>query len=82
MERVVERPNLLAGTEASKENKGSPGIDGMTVEELQAYLWAALGTRSASNCSRGPTSPCRSTTADSEDGGGERELGIPTVLDR
>jgi len=31
MEEVCEREKLLAGFQASEVNKGSPGIDGMTV---------------------------------------------------
>jgi RNA-directed DNA polymerase len=34
MERVVSRPNLQAALKRVRKNKGSPGIDGMTVEEL------------------------------------------------
>ena len=37
MERVVERENLLAALRRVKRNGGSPGIDGMTVEDL-GYL--------------------------------------------
>jgi RNA-directed DNA polymerase len=38
MERVVERSNLLAALKRVKANKGSPGLDGMTVGELSAHL--------------------------------------------
>ena len=38
MEAVVERGNLLAALKRVKQNKGSPGVDGMTVGELDAYL--------------------------------------------
>jgi RNA-directed DNA polymerase len=48
-ERIFERKNLFAALKRVKENKGAPGIDGMTVEELPEYLkvhwldiWAQL----------------------------------------
>jgi hypothetical protein len=34
MEKVCERPNLQAALKRVRRNKGSPGIDGMTVDEL------------------------------------------------
>ena len=38
MERVVERGNLETAWRRVRKNKGSPGIDGMTVDELLPYL--------------------------------------------
>ncbi|MEX2430403.1 MAG: group II intron reverse transcriptase/maturase, partial [Dehalococcoidia bacterium] len=38
MERVVERNNLMRALKRVRKNKGSPGIDGMRVEELPEYL--------------------------------------------
>ena len=38
MEEVVERANLKAALHRVKANKGSPGIDGMTVQQLPGYL--------------------------------------------
>ena len=38
MERVVERSNARAALKRVRQNKGSPGSDGMTVEELPKYL--------------------------------------------
>src|SRR5215469_11010149 len=45
MEEVCERENLRQALQQVKANKGSPGIDGMTVEELTGYLkqhWPAI----------------------------------------
>jgi len=45
MEEVCERENLRQALQQVKANKGSPGIDGMTVEELPGYLqehWSAI----------------------------------------
>ena len=38
MERIVAPENLRAAVHRVRENKGAPGVDGMTVEELGAYL--------------------------------------------
>ncbi len=38
MEEVVERENCKAALKQVKANKGGPGIDGMTVDELPGYL--------------------------------------------
>ena len=42
MERAVERGNVQRAVKRVRHNKGSPGVDGMTVEELPTYL-AAYG---------------------------------------
>src|SRR5690606_41256862 len=45
MERVLSRPNLQAALKRVRQNKGGPGIDGLTVEELPGYLrdeWPVL----------------------------------------
>ena len=38
MGEVVERANLKAALKRVRQNKGGPGIDGMTVGELPEYL--------------------------------------------
>src|SRR5258708_6851 len=45
MEEICERENLIEAWKRVKGNKGSPGVDGMKVEELGAYLrehWPAI----------------------------------------
>ena len=45
MEEVVERGNLKKALQRVKSNKGSPGIDGMSTQELTGYLkdhWPAI----------------------------------------
>lgn len=82
MEAVVERRNLQAALKRVKQNKGSPGIDGMTVEMLPAHLlrnWASLRAQLLAGTYQ--PQPVR-RHAIPKSGGGERELGIPTVLDR
>ena len=82
MELAVERRNCLAALKRVKANKGSPGIDGMTVEELPAHLKANwLHIRENLLAGRYQPQPVR-RVAIPKPGGGERELGIQTVLDR
>jgi RNA-directed DNA polymerase len=82
MERVCERRNLQIALKRVRRNAGSPGIDGMTVEELPGYLrvhWLRLREELLSG--RYQPQPVK-RAAIPKPGGGERELGIPTVLDR
>jgi group II intron reverse transcriptase/maturase len=82
MERVVERGNVVAALKRVQKNKGSPGIDGMTVEGLRAHLreiWPVLRAQLLAGTYR-PQLVKRQLIAKSD--GGERELGIPTALDR
>ena len=63
-------------------NKGAPGVDGMTVEELAAHLraeWPAIRGRLPAGTYR--PAPVRRHELP-KPGGGTRVLGIPTVLDR
>ena len=82
MEAVLERRNLQVALKRVRQNKGSPGIDGMTVDELPGYLrehWPRL--REELLAGRYRPQPVR-RHAIPKSGGGMRELGIPTVLDR
>jgi len=82
MERVVERGNLETAWRRVRKNKGSPGIDGMTVDELLPYLWEnweRIRGELLGGCYR-PSAVRRQEIPKS--GGGVRQLGIPTVLDR
>jgi group II intron reverse transcriptase/maturase len=82
MEKVCERRNLLAALERVRRNGGSPGIDGMTVQELKSYLmteWPRI--REELLAGRYQPQTVRRVKIP-KPGGGERELGIPTVLDR
>jgi len=82
MERVVSRPNLKAALKRVKRNGGSPGIDGMGTEELLAYLWEHW-SRIRGELLAGTYQPSPVKRHEiPKSGGGVRELGIPTVLDR
>jgi RNA-directed DNA polymerase len=82
MEEVCERENCLRALKRVKSNKGSPGIDGMKVEELPGYLkqhWLAIREQLLSG--NYEPQPVRRVEIPKPDGG-VRKLGIPTVLDR
>jgi group II intron reverse transcriptase/maturase len=82
MEQVVSRPNLQAALKRVRKNKGSPGIDGMTVGALPAFL-IAHWTRIREELLTGMYRPAAIKRVEiPKSGGGVRELGIPTVLDR
>src|SRR6202790_4733696 len=83
MEEVCERENLKRALQKVKANKGSPGIDGMTVEELPGYLqqhWPVIREQLLNRTSE--PKPVRRVEIEKPDGGGMRKLGIPCVLDR
>lgn len=82
MEQVVERSNVVAALRRVQQNRGSPGIDGMTVKELSGYLkqhWVEIRAQLLEGTYR-PQLVRRVTIP--KPGGGARQLGIPTVLDR
>jgi RNA-directed DNA polymerase len=82
MEQVVARENAVEALKRVRRNKGSPGIDGMTVEELTPYLhehWQTIREQLLAGTYQ-PNAVKRQLIPKS--GGGMRELGIPTVLDR
>jgi group II intron reverse transcriptase/maturase len=82
MERVVERSNVRAALKRVRQNKGRPGIDGMTVDELPAHLNDNWETLRASLLD-GTYQPSQVREQEiPKSGGGVRKLGIPTVLDR
>ena len=82
MEEVVQRGNVKAALKRVKQNKGSPGVDGMTVQELPEYLaehWDEIRERLLAGTYQPKPVKRREIP---KSGGGVRELGIPTVLDR
>lgn len=82
MERIVEGGNLRRALKRVQRNKGSPGTDGLTVEELPAYLrehWPVIREQLLTGRYQ-PSVVQRCEIP--KPGGGVRQLGIPTVLDR
>ena len=82
MEEVCERENCKQALARVKANKGSPGMDGMTVQQLPEYLkqhWPAIREQLLSGTYK--PQPVKRVEIPKPDGG-VRKLGIPTVLDR
>ncbi len=82
LEAVVERENMARAYRRVVANRGAPGIDKMTVEHLLPYLhqhWSRIKEDLLQG--RYTPSPVRAV-AIPKSGGGMRQLGIPTVVDR
>ncbi len=82
MEAVLARANVARAWKRVKSNRGAPGIDGMHVEDFAAHAritWPAI--RQSLLAGRYGPQPVRRVSIP-KPGGGERELGIPTVMDR
>ncbi|EOJ4528118.1 reverse transcriptase domain-containing protein, partial [Shigella flexneri] len=82
MEEILEKGNLNRAFKRVKANKGAPGIDGITVEEIGAYL-RENQKELIERIRRGKYTPdpVRRVEIPKPDGG-IRKLGIPTVKDR
>lgn len=82
MEEILEWDNVLRALKRVRSNKGAPGVDGMTVDQLPGYLrrhWPKI--RDDLLHGRYVPLPVRRKAIEKPDGG-ERLLGIPAVLDR
>ena len=82
MEEVCERKNCWQAYKRVKANKGSPGIDGMTIGDLSGFLkqhWPTIREQLLRGTYQ--PQPVRRVEIPKPDGG-VRKLGIPTVLDR
>ena len=82
MEAVVERENMLVALKRVESNGGAAGVDEMTVEELRRYLkehWPRIKKELLEG--RYQPQPVRRVEIP-KPGGGKRQLGIPTVVDR
>ena len=83
MEEVVERHNLHAALKQVRANKGSPGVDGMSVDELPDFLrahWPAMKDQLLN----GTYQPqmIKRVEIPKPGSGEKRKLGIPCVSDR
>jgi group II intron reverse transcriptase/maturase len=82
MERVVARGNVKVALARVRKNRGSPGVDGMTVDELPPYLmecWQEVREQLLAGTYQ-PKPVLRRDIPKAS--GGMRQLGIPCVLDR
>src|ERR1035441_326865 len=82
MEEVCEWENCMQALKRVKANKGSPGVDGMTVQQLPEYL-KQHGLEIREQLLTGTYEPKPVKRVEiPKPGGGVRKLGIPPVLDR
>jgi len=82
MEQVVARENMVLALKRVEQNKGAAGVDGMRVEGLREHLrgvWPEIRRRLLEGTYK--PAPVRRVEIP-KPGGGVRQLGIPTVLDR
>ena len=82
MEEVLRRENLIRALKRVRANKGAPGVDGMTVDQLGDHLrehWPRIREQLLSGTY--VPQPVRVVEIPKPTGG-TRMLGIPTVLDR
>ena len=82
IEEILEPENLAQAWKRVKQNKGAPGIDGMTVEDFPAFArgqWPRIATAIREGNYR--PAPVKRVWIPKPDGS-KRPLGIPTVLDR
>jgi group II intron reverse transcriptase/maturase len=82
MTEVLHKQNLKRALERVKRNKGAPGIDGMTVDELGVHLkahWPSIRAQLVAGTYQ--PKPVLRVEIPKPDGR-KRQLGIPTVVDR
>jgi RNA-directed DNA polymerase len=82
LEKVLSRENMWRAYERVMSNRGAPGTDGMTVDDLKPFLqarWEAIRKELLDGVYR--PSPVLKVEIPKPDGG-VRTLGIPTVVDR
>src|SRR5215472_5125094 len=82
MEEVCDRANLVRAWKRVRSNKGSPGVDGMTIAGAKAYLrehWPNIRSELLSGTYQ--PQPVKRVEIPKPDGG-VRKLGLPCVVDR
>ena len=82
LDKILSRENMLEAYNQVKSNKGSAGIDGITIEEIDDYLrqnWRL--TKELIKQRKYRPQPVLRVEIPKPNGG-IRQLGIPTVMDR
>jgi len=82
MEEVCDRENLVRAWKRVRQNKGSPGVDGMTIEGARDYLrehWPSIRSQLLEGTYQ--PQPVKRVEIPKPDGG-IRKLGVPCVVDR
>ena len=83
LEEVLRRENLVKAYHRVRTNKGAPGVDGMTVDDLKPCLkehWPRIKEEILTGSYQ--PQPARRVDIPKPGGKGVRSLGIPIVLDR
>jgi RNA-directed DNA polymerase len=83
LEEVLRRENLVKAYHRVRTNKGAPGVDGMTVDDLKPCLkehWPRIKEEILTGSYQ--PQPARRVDIPKPGGKGDRSLGIPIVLDR
>lgn len=82
LNRILDKENMNRAYQRVRANKGAAGIDEVTIDELNKYIkenWSSIKEQIASRTYRPqPVKRVKIPKA----GGGTRNLGIPTVMDR
>ena len=82
LENMLSDENIMEAYKQVKRNKGAPGVDGMTIDELKGYLDENLEIiKEQIRTRKFKPSPVRRVEIPKENGG-VRNLGVPTVIDR
>ena len=82
LERILARDNLITALERVEANRGAPGIDGVSTDQLRDYIrthWSSIRAQLLEGTYR--PAPVRRVEIPKPNGG-IRLLGIPTVMDR
>lgn len=83
LEAILSRENLTLALKRVEANKGAPGVDGMTTEELRKYIFEHPGELTSAILSgKYRPAPVKRVTIPKPEKGKFRNLGIPTVIDR
>ena len=82
LKKIIHKDNMYEAFKRVKKNKGSHGIDGLTIDELQSYL-EVNGVKLQQNLLDGTYEPLPVRRVEiPKDNGKKRLLGIPTIVDR
>jgi RNA-directed DNA polymerase len=82
MEEVCERENLVRAWQRVRDNKGAPGVDGMTIDDAKSFLrehWPDIRSQLLTGTYQ--PQPVKRVEIPKPEGG-VRKLGVPCVVDR
>lgn len=83
LERILRPDNLRLALQRVEANKGAPGVDGMSTDQLRDYIQRHPGElTSAIREGRYRPKPVKRVSIPKAEKGKYRDLGIPTVIDR